>query len=92
MALWDRSRARKHEDGIHFCDAWNGLEQLGRIRVMRFCDHAICIANFDYFALLHDNHPIRRNSDHGKVVGDEEIRQMKLALELAEQAQDLSLN
>ena len=47
---------------------------------------------FNDSALLHDRHGVGNEADDGKIVGDEQVREAEVSLQVAQQGKDLRLN
>src|SRR5450631_50632 len=75
----------------HGLDAWNGLQQSLRIRVLRVVKDVIDAASLDHSAQVHDHHVVGHLRHHAEVVGDEHDGHSPFLLKLAQQIQDLRL-
>src|SRR5918995_5978605 len=70
----------------------DGGEKRDRVRVQRVLVQLLRRRDLDDRAQVHDRDPIGDVPDDGEVVGDEQIRQRELGLELLEQVDDLRLD
>jgi hypothetical protein len=68
-----------------------GQQRLG-IRVQREIVQLVAVCDLDDLAHVHDGDAVADVADDGKIMGDEEIGQVELRLELLEQVDHLGLN
>ncbi len=66
-------------------------ERLG-VRMLGMLGNDLGVADLDQLAEVHDTDPIRDMRHDGQVVGDEEIGQLEIVLELTQQVEHLGLN
>ena len=71
---------------------WARPEEGLGVRVARVRAHLFLVAHLHDAPEVHDGDPVRHIADDRKVVGDEHIREVELALEGTQQAQDLGLS
>ena len=89
------SRAGRHRDllpGTDGIDDGDRPHQAVRVRMERPAEQHLAGTGFHDAPPVHDRHPRAEESDHREIVGDEEVRKVVLALELAEEIQHLSLD
>jgi hypothetical protein len=60
--------------------------------VQRFVEEVVGLALFDNVSQVHHGHPVADVVDDAQVVGDEEVGQVELLLQLFHQVNDLGLN
>ena len=70
----------------------NRFEELRRVLRRRRFENSINGARLHDRALFHHEHLVRDLANHSQVVGDEEVREPELRLQLREQLEDLILN
>ncbi|ELZ80681.1 hypothetical protein C454_10261 [Haloferax gibbonsii ATCC 33959] len=70
----------------------NALQQRLRVGVFRRLEQLVCRAEFDHVAEVHHGDAVADVADDRKVVGDKEVRQPELRLEVVEQVQHLRLH
>ena len=63
-----------------------------RVRVARVAEELLAVGQLDDAAQVHHRDAIADVLDHAHVVGDEEVGQPELALEVLEQVEDLGLD
>ena len=68
------------------------LEQRPRVRMLRPREHLVRRAGLDDLPEVHDGDPVGDVLDDRQVVGDEDQRHAELALEVADEVQDLGLD
>ena len=91
----DRIPGRSHRDllpGTDGIDDGDRPHQAVRVRMERPAEQHLAGAGFHDAPPVHDRHSRAEKSDHREIVGDEEVRKVVLALELAEEIQHLSLD
>ena len=49
----------------------------------------LCIGHLDEFAHIHDRHPVTEIGDHAQIMGDKEIGQPEIFLQVLQQVEDL---
>ena len=69
-----------------------GGEQRLRIQVQRPSEHGCAVAHLHDPAAAHDGHAVAQVADHAQVVGDEQVRQLEVALQVLQQVDDLRLD
>src|SRR5439155_24001988 len=67
-------------------------EERTGVRVLRLAVELSARRNFDDVAEIHDEDPVRDVADHVQVVGDEDVCEPELLLEVLEQVEDLRLH
>ena len=72
--------------------AWNRGQQPARVRMLRIVKDVPHRALFDDPAGVHHRHAVRGFGDHAEVVGDQQQRQVELALHVAQQVENLRLH
>jgi len=94
--------------GINWCgdftlerQPWGRLARIGlgdsgeerpRIRVLRVRKYLLYRPHFDDLANVHHRHTVTDVPNHTEVVCDEEVGQIEVFLQLAEEVEDLRLN
>ena len=78
---------RSSGSGIGIAD----MQRLG-VGVLGRLEQLAAVGQLGHLAQVHDRDPVADVLDHAHVVGDEQVRQAELALELLEQVQDLGLD
>src|SRR5262249_40037192 len=73
-------------------DRGDRREQRARVRVPRLAEQALRLALLDDLAEVHHRDAVGEVADHAEVVGDEEVGEAELALEVAQEVQDLRLD
>ena len=71
---------------------WHGVEQRARIGMRGFVVHRLARAEFHDAPEIHDHDAMAERLDHGEVVADEKQREREVALQVAQQVDDLRLN
>src|SRR5439155_6330732 len=69
-----------------------GREQRLRVRVQRGVVERLAVGDLDDLAEVHDGHAVGDVAHDRKVVGDEQVRETKLRLEIFQQVDDLRLD
>ena len=72
-------------------DGDRGHERL-RVGVLRVAEHLAPVGDLHDLAEVHHGHPVADVLNHAHVVGDEQVRQPELPLQIAQQVQDLRLD
>ena len=91
----DRIPGRRHRDllpGTNGIDDGDRPHEAVRIRMERAAEQHLPPTGFHDAPLVHDGHSRAEESDDREIVRDEEVRKVVLALELAKEIQDLSLD
>ena len=84
----DRIPGRRHRDLLPGTDGiYDGdrPHQAVRVGMERPAEQHLAGAGFHDAPPVHDRHPRAEESDHREIMGDEEVRKIVLALELAEE-------
>src|SRR5713226_4852044 len=89
LALEQDGLAARLELGVRVRD--RAQQNLG-VWVERVVVNLSAVRDLDDLAEVHDRHPVADVAHHGEVVGDEEIRELELVLQVLEQVHDLGLN
>src|SRR6266852_3211385 len=70
----------------------NRRQQRLRVRVLRVLVNVDAVGDLHHLPQVHDRYPVRQVPHHREVVGDEQVRQLELFLEILKQVDDLRLN
>ena len=70
----------------------DGRQQRFGIRVLRIIVQLLGLGHLDQIADVHHRHPVGDMLDHAQIVGDEQIGEIELLLQLLQQVQHLSLD
>ena len=69
-----------------------GREERFRVGVKGFRENRTCLSEFHQSAGVHDNYPAAEVPDYAEVMGDKEVCQIELFLELFQQVEYLGLH
>src|SRR6476620_11541173 len=70
----------------------NRRKECARVRVLRLLVERVTRRELRDLAQVHDHHAVGDVADDVQVVGDEDVREAEVVLEVLEQVEDLSLN
>src|SRR5579884_959152 len=85
------TRAMLTAGDIGICARHRG-QQLPRVLMLRVGEHLITVALLHDFSPVHHRHPVRQVSDHRKIMGNKQIGQPELLLQIQQQVDDARLN
>ena len=70
----------------------NRGQERARIRVLRLAVQRLAVGNLGDLPEIHDHHAVRDVSDDIEIVGDEDVRQPEVVLQVLQQVEDLRLD
>src|SRR5260370_26613970 len=89
LALEQDGLAVRLELGVR---VWDRAQQDLRVWMERVVVDLSAARDLDDLAEVHDRHAVADVAYHGEVVGDEQVRELELVLQVLEQVHDLGLN
>src|SRR6266478_4590593 len=73
-------------------ELWHSCEELASVLVLRIFVDRFGRGAFDDFPAIHHQHVVADVFDHGEIVGDEEVGELELVLEILKKVHDLRLD